>query len=129
MRQKVITKIEANPLLVKQNDANAILRVAAYCRVSTDSEDQLESYAAQVSYYTDIIGKNPRWRFVKIYADEGITGTLAKKRKHFRFDPDKICREICPKCRGQPAVCAAAESDGDRRLFSGAEFRYPQNGK
>ena len=72
MRQKVVTKIEANPLLVKQNDANAILRVAAYCRVSTDSEDQLESYAAQVSYYTDIIGKNPRWRFVKIYADEGI---------------------------------------------------------
>lgn len=57
MRQKVVTKIEANPLLVKQNDANAILRVAAYCRVSTDSEDQLESYAAQVSYYTDIIGK------------------------------------------------------------------------
>ena len=82
MRQKVVTKIEANPLLVKQNDANAILRVAAYCRVSTDSEDQLESYAAQVSYYTDIIGKNPRWRFVKIYADEGTTGTLAKKRKH-----------------------------------------------
>lgn len=71
------------PLLVKQNDANAVLRVAAYCRVSTDSEDQLESYAAQVSYYTDIIGKNPRWKFVKIYADEGITGTLAKKRKHF----------------------------------------------
>ena len=64
MRQKVVTKIEANPLLVKQNDANAILRVAAYCRVSTDSEDQLESYAAQVSYYTDIIGKNPRWRCV-----------------------------------------------------------------
>ena len=83
MRQKVVTKIEANPLLVKQNDANTVLRVAAYCRVSTDSEDQLESYAAQVSYYTDIIGKNPRWRFVKIYADEGITGTLAKKRKHF----------------------------------------------
>ena len=49
MRQKVVTKIEANPLLVKQNDANAILRVAAYCRVSTDSEDQLESYAAHIS--------------------------------------------------------------------------------
>lgn len=83
MRQKIVTKIEANPLLVKGNDANAVLRVAAYCRVSTDSEDQLESYAAQVSYYTDIIVKNPRWRMVKIYADEGITGTLAKKRKHF----------------------------------------------
>ena len=83
MRQKVVTKIEANPLLVKQNDANAILRVAAYCRVSTDSEDQLESYKAQVAHYTDAISKNPRWRFVEIYADEGITGTLAKKRPNF----------------------------------------------
>ena len=83
MRQKVVTKIEANPLLIKRNDENSVLRVAAYCRVSTDSEDQLESYAAQVAYYTDIITKNPKWRFVKIYADEGITGTLAKKRKCF----------------------------------------------
>lgn len=62
MRQKIVTKIEANPLLIKGNDANAILRVAAYCRVSTDNDDQLESYAAQVAYYTDIITKNPRWR-------------------------------------------------------------------
>ena len=83
MRQKIVTKIEANPLLIRRNDANAILRVAAYCRVSTDSDDQLESYAAQVAYYTDIIVKNPRWRLVKIYADEGITGIQAKKRKHF----------------------------------------------
>ena len=60
-----------------------MLRVAAYCRVSTDSEDQLESYKAQVAYYTDAIAKNPRWRFVDIYADEGITGTQAKKRTNF----------------------------------------------
>lgn len=59
------------------------MRVAAYCRVSTDSEDQLESYKAQVAYYTDAIAKNPRWRFVDIYADEGITGTMAKKRTNF----------------------------------------------
>ncbi len=61
-----------HPILVKQNDENGLLRVAAYCRVSTDSEDQLESYKAQVAYYTDAIAKNPRWRFVDIYADEGI---------------------------------------------------------
>ena len=60
-----------------------MLRVAAYCRVSTDSEDQLESYKAQVAYYTDTISKNPRWKFVNIYADEGITGTLALKRENF----------------------------------------------
>ena len=59
------------------------MRVAAYCRVSTDSEDQLESYKAQVAYYTDAIAKNPKWRFVDIYADEGITGTMATKRTNF----------------------------------------------
>ena len=62
MQAKLVTKIDANPLLSKQNKQNAILRVAAYCRVSTDSEDQLESYKAQVAHYTDAISKNPRWR-------------------------------------------------------------------
>ena len=83
MQAKLVTKIDANPLLSKQNKQNTILRVAAYCRVSTDSEDQLESYKAQVAHYTDAISKNPRWRFVEIYADEGITGTMAKKRPNF----------------------------------------------
>ena len=81
--RRVVTKIDANPILAKQNDENSLLRVAAYCRVSTDSEDQLESYKAQVAYYTDAIAKNPRWRFVDIYADEGITGVMAKKRTNF----------------------------------------------
>ena len=80
---KIVTKIEANPLLSRNNRENTLLRVAAYCRVSTDSEDQLESYKAQVAYYTEAIAKNPHWRFVDIYADEGITGTLAKKRDNF----------------------------------------------
>lgn len=79
--KKIVTKIEANPLLQKRGGENGILRVAAYCRVSTDSEDQLESYNAQVSHYTETIMKNPKWQFVKIYADEGITGTLARKRE------------------------------------------------
>lgn len=81
--RKIVTKIEANPLLVKNKSAISILRVAAYCRVSTDSDDQIESYKAQVSHYTDLILKNPKWRFVRVYADEGITGTLAKKRDDF----------------------------------------------
>lgn len=55
-----------------RDTVNKQLRVCAYCRVSTDSEDQLESYKAQVAYYTDAIAKNPRWRFVDIYADEEI---------------------------------------------------------
>ena len=59
-------------LRIEKKVCYSLLRVAAYCRVSTDSEDQLESYKAQVAYYTDAIAKNPRWRFVDIYADEGI---------------------------------------------------------
>lgn len=81
--KRIVTKIAANPILVKQSDEDGLLRVAAYCRVSTDSEDQLESYKAQVAYYTDAIAKNPKWRFVDIYADEGITGTMATKRTNF----------------------------------------------
>ena len=59
------------------------LRVAAYCRVSTDDEEQLTSYEAQRTYYTDKIMKNPEWTMAGLFADEGITGTSAKKRPEF----------------------------------------------
>lgn len=65
------------------NDDN-IIRVAAYCRVSTDSNDQLNSFYAQVKYYTDYIRLNENMRFVDIYADEGITGTAIEKRADFK---------------------------------------------
>ncbi len=80
---KTITKIEANPLLLKDKNEYQIKKVAAYCRVSTDDEEQLNSYNAQISYYTETIAKNPSWSFVGIYADEGITGTDTKNRKEF----------------------------------------------
>ena len=51
------------------------LRVAAYARVSSSSEDQLNSFAAQNAHYTEIITANPEWEFVDVYADKGITGT------------------------------------------------------
>ena len=54
-------------------------RVAAYCRVSTDSEEQLTSYESQKKYYTDKIMTNPAWTMAGIFADEGITGTQAAK--------------------------------------------------
>ncbi len=62
----------------------AQLRGAAYCRVSTDSEDQLNSFAAQQSYYNDYIRKHDSWQLAEIYADEGITGTSAVKRDDFQ---------------------------------------------
>lgn len=57
--------------------------MAAYCRVSTDQEEQLSSYENQVSYYTNFISNNPQYELAGIYADEGISGTNTKKRKNF----------------------------------------------
>ena len=59
------------------------LRVAAYCRVSSDSADQLHSYAAQISAYTQLIQQHSDWELVDIYADEGLTGTRMDKRTEF----------------------------------------------
>ena len=58
-------------------------RVAAYGRVSTDKDEQFTSYEAQIAYYTEFIQRNPEWEFVKVYADEGITGTSTKHREGF----------------------------------------------
>ncbi len=59
------------------------LKVAAYCRVSTDSDEQATSYETQVAHYTEYIKKNPDWEFSGIYADDGISGTNTKKREEF----------------------------------------------
>ena len=67
-----------------QQPESITLRVAAYCRVSTDSADQLNSFAAQNRHYTDLITSMANWKLVDIYADEGITGTSAKKRPDFQ---------------------------------------------
>ena len=58
-------------------------RVAAYCRVSTDTDEQATSYEAQVEHYTEYIKKNPAWECAGIYADDGISGTNTKKREEF----------------------------------------------
>lgn len=63
---------------------NAKLRVAAYARVSSASDDQLNSFAAQNRHYSDLISNKENWRMVDIYADEGITGTSAEKREDFQ---------------------------------------------
>ena len=79
--------IKANVNLIDRKKSTQIdkrLRVAAYCRVSTDSEDQLNSYRSQVQYYTDLISKKSEWVKVGIYADEGITGTQVNKREDFQ---------------------------------------------
>ena len=71
------------PLAEYSSNAKA-LRVAAYCRVSTDSDDQINSFLNQVRYYTDFIRKSDKMELVDIYADEGITGMSLSKREEFK---------------------------------------------
>ena len=59
------------------------LRVAGYARVSSDSDDQLNSFSAQVRYYTKLIEKNDGWELLEVYADEGVTGVSTEKRGDF----------------------------------------------
>ncbi len=77
--QKKVIVIEA-----AAKPQNLRLRVAAYIRVSSDSEDQLNSFAAQNRYYTSLISGKENWTMVDIYADQGITGTSAEKRDDFQ---------------------------------------------
>lgn len=79
---------------VRQEEAPK-LRVAAYCRVSADTDEQVTSYEAQVEHYTEYIKKNPSWKFAGIYADDGISGTNTKKREEFnRLIEDCLAGDI-----------------------------------
>ena len=60
-----------------------MIKVAAYCRVSTDKDDQINSFESQKGYFERQINLNPDWELTEIYADEGLTGTSTKKRKAF----------------------------------------------
>lgn len=82
---KKISVIPPNPLYDKNIKPSEIrLRVAAYCRVSTEQEEQEGSYQAQVDYYTKKINENPKWINAGIYADDGKSATSTKKRDDFR---------------------------------------------
>lgn len=90
----------------KTGDREELLRVGAYCRVSTDSDDQLNSFFAQVQHYNDYIRENDSMRLVEIYADEGITGTSVDKRDEFFGMNDisataygrKVLCQTCYRC-------------------------------
>ena len=67
----------------RTTDAEKPLRVAAYCRVSTDSDEQAGSYEAQIEHYTDKINNTAGWSMAGIYADDGISATTMLKREQF----------------------------------------------
>ena len=81
MAERVVKVIKPTISQINQEKKQ---RVAAYCRVSTDSEDQSNSFSAQLRYYTEYIMSNAEMEFVDIYADEGITGTCVNKRDEFK---------------------------------------------
>ena len=88
-----VTIIPANPKRAEPGQpANQKLRVAAYCRVSSEKDEQLNSFEVQVSYYTEKINSKAEWKFAGVYADEGITGTSMKRREDFKRML-RACRE------------------------------------
>lgn len=92
-----ITAIPASKTLHSKMPLNAQSRrkVAGYARVSTDSEEQLTSYEAQVDYYTKYIRSNPDWEFVDVYTDEGISATNTRHRDGFnRMIADALAGKI-----------------------------------
>lgn len=82
--KKTVTLIEPKKSFVVDREKHKQKRVAAYCRVSTDSEEQLTSYTNQMKVYTEMINSNKEWEFAGMYADEGISGTKADKRPQFK---------------------------------------------
>ncbi len=82
MMGKEVTVIPA--IRREQEQKKRRIRVAAYCRVSTDQEEQLGSFENQLEYYTRLIAGKEGWELAGIYADEGISGTGTRKRKGFR---------------------------------------------
>ena len=78
------------------------LRVAAYCRVSTDDEDQTKSYQSMIKYYTDLIHNNKQWVFAGIFADKAITGTKADIREEFQ----RLIQEcLSSNCKKYSKIC------------------------
>ncbi len=83
MEIQVIEKTNGRINRVTGTTIKERLRVCAYCRVSTDNEEQLNSYQSQLKYYDEKINSKSEWQFAGIYADEAITGTLDFKRTEF----------------------------------------------
>ena len=82
--KKTVTVIEPKRSLIVDKEKYHQQRVAAYCRVSTDSEEQLTSYTTQKKVYSEMIAARKDWEFAGLYADEGISGTRADKRPQFK---------------------------------------------
>ena len=126
--KKTVTLIEPKRSILVNKEKYHQKRVAAYCRVSTDSEEQLTSYVNQKKFYTDMIARNTEWQFAGLYADEGISGTRADKRPEFnnmikasrrkdRLHHYKIGLALCSKYGGLSGLRPYAESQKNWNIF------------
>ena len=89
--RKTVTVLEPRPSLTVDRARHRQKRVAAYCRVSTDNEEQLTSYVNQKKVYTEMIAANPEWCFAGLFADEAvIIGLKPPSTNGRRFSPISI---------------------------------------
>ncbi len=99
------------------------LRVAAYCRVSTDSDDQANSFESQQRYFRAYIAQQPHWELAGIFADEGLSGTSTKKRLAFQ-------RMIaCARAGTLDLIVTKEVSRFTRDLRQGGMIRFEPQGK
>ena len=126
-------------------ESGRVFRVCAYCRVSTENDEQLSSFELQQSHYRQLMGNHPNWNLVHIYADEGISGTSLKKRDDFnrmiaaceageydlivtksvsRFARNLVdCVSIARKLKSQnPPIGIFFETDNFNTLSEGSEL-------
>lgn len=105
---KQVERMPAREDMAPQHSDDVIYRVAPYCRVSTMSEMQAESFEIQQQYYNEFVAKHPNWTLVRIYADEGISANSVNNRKplyfssHYRISVaaafEKNIAFFCPVC-------------------------------
>lgn len=123
IRQKIIREIKPSPVL-QARTRNHKLRVAAYCRVSTEQEEQQTSIENQITYYDDLIRSNPEWEYAGVFSDDGISGTRDENRPGFmemikqckkrenRHDTGKVAIQIFPKYPAMHFVHTNAQGSG-----------------
>ena len=103
---RTVTRLEPSVPAIRE-----LKKVAAYCRVSRDSERLMHSLSAQVSHYSELIQKNPEWVYAGVYADEGISGTRADKRDEFS--------RMIDDCKAGKCVMRLGNASGKRFVTGG----------
>ena len=108
MPDREIIKIPANRTLADLRRKKRKLRVAAYCRVSTEEEEQQSSFEIQVAYYTNLITNHEGWELTGIFADEGISGVRTNKREQFK----EMITPVSYTHLGNYSFCFGQRADG-----------------